>query len=198
MGANEVKIIEDIDTATKLIDTLTNSSLKFGTDLYNGYCSGDVSRIRRIADNRFSLFAQDNYGEYRFKFKRMMLYLPKVESEFSPIIFFEADRYEVEKSLQKYVQKDYYDRSTISGIYFNEEDRYEWDSEKISDFYNRMEYDEYFTAPPHWHIEDFLDEGVFCFLNVQGLMYGQIQTFLRADHTLKELEVALRKSLTKV
>jgi hypothetical protein len=197
MGENEFKIIDDIDVATNLLDVVTNSKLSFGMDMYNGYCSGNVSKIKRISNNRFSIFAKDNYGEYRFKFKSLMLYMPSIESEFSPIIFLEADKCEIDKSLQKFAKQDYHGRTTIEGIYFNEEKRYEWDEETISEFYSRIEYDEYFTAPPHWHIEDFLDEGIFCFLNVQRLKYGNIQQFLRSGKSLKELEVILRKSLTK-
>ncbi len=89
MGANEVKVIDDIDIANTLINTLMKSSLKFGTDLYNGYCSGNVSSFKRIEDNRFSMFTKDNNGEYIFKFKSLLLYIPNLDNELSPIIFFE-------------------------------------------------------------------------------------------------------------
>ena len=119
MGANEVKVIDDIDVAINLIKILTKSNFKFGTDLYNGYCSGNVSRIKRIEKNRFSMFTKDNHGEYRFKFKRLLLYVPSIENELSPIIFFEADKQEPSESLKSFVEKDLYGRHSISGIFFN-------------------------------------------------------------------------------
>ncbi len=197
MGENEVKIVNDIDVVTKLLAVLTRSSLTFGTDFYNGHCSGNVSRIKRISQDHISLFTADNNAEYRFKFKDLLLYLPSINDDLSPILFFEAAEDKVDARRQKHTKKDIYGRCTISGLYFPEENRYEWDPKASDELSYRSEYDEYFIAPECWFVEDFLSEGVLCFLNVQGLNFGNLAPFLSGKRSLKEMEVGFRKSLKK-
>jgi len=196
MGENEFKTISDINVATNLIKTLYDSNLRFGTDLYNGYCSGDVSEIKRVDGNRLSLFTKDNRAEYIFKFKSLLIYMPEVNSEFSPIMFFEADDDVLNESLKKNIKEDLYGRNTISGIYFIEEKRVEWDSEKINEFYYSADFDEYFVIPDHYRIEQFLSSGVFCFINVQMLNYGRMNTILHdfGKLPLKTIELQLRRA----
>jgi len=198
MGEKEVKIITDINVVTKLINTLYDSNLRFGTDLYNGYCSGAVSIIKRLSDNRFSLYTKDNSAEFIFKFKSLLIYMPEISSEFSPIMFFEADKDKAPANVEKYVETDSYDRKSISGIYFNDEDRIEWEAPLINDFYNMMD-DEYFVIPQHHGVEHFISSGVFCFINIQMLNYGNMKSILHDFGTLplKKIEVNFRKSLNK-
>jgi uncharacterized protein YutE (UPF0331/DUF86 family) len=198
MGENEVKTISDINLVTKLITTLYSSELRFGTDLYNGYCSGNVTVIKRLDNGRFSLFTEDNNAEYIFKFKNLLIFMPKVEEDFSPILFFEADNDNIDSSLEKYIEFDKYtERKSISGVYFYDQDKIEWNSEKLNEFYLQSEYDEYFVTPKHHRVEHFLSSGVFCFINVQMLSYGQMGKVLRDFGTtsLKQIEVAFKRSL---
>lgn len=197
MGENEVKIITNINTAINLIDTLYDSNLRFGTDLYNGYCSGDVSKIKRISDERFSLFTEDNRAEYLFKFKSLLIYMPKVSDEFSPIMFFESDSDKIDSELEKYIEMDMYDRKTISGVYFVDDKRVEWDMDKLNEFYHRMDYDEYFVIPQYYLVEQFISPGLFCFIHIQPLNYGRMESILRdfGKSSLKKIEVAFRRGI---
>ena len=197
MGENEVKTISDINLVTKLITTLYSSELRFGTDLYNGYCSGDVSTLKRLDSKRFSLFTKDNNAEYIFRFKNLLLFMPKVSEDFSPILFFEADDDNIDSSFEKYIEVDMYDRKSVSGIYFEDENRIEWNGDKLHEFYEQSEYDEYFVTPRHHLVEQFLSSGVFCFINVQMLSYGQMGKVLRDFGTtsFKQIEIAFRRSL---
>lgn len=198
MGENEVKTISDINLVTKLINTLYSSKLRFGTDLYNGHCSGDVNVIKRLDNERFSLFTKDNNAEYIFKFKNLLIFMPKVGADFSPILFFEADNDNIDSSLEKYIEFDEYsDRKSISGVYFYDQDKIEWNGEKLHEFYMQLENDEYFVTPKHHRVEHFLSSGVFCFINVQMLGYGQMLKVLRdlGTKSLKQIEVSFRRSL---
>lgn len=197
MGENEVKTLSDINVVTKLIDTLYNSELRFGTDLYNGFCSGNLNKIKRVDKNRFSLFTKDNNAEYIFKFKTMLIFMPKVGEDFSPIIFFESDEDKIDSSIEKFIEIDNYDRKVVSGIYFEDKNTVEWDPEKQNEYYMQEEYDEYFVARRHHTVRQFLSPGVFCFINVQLLNYGRMDKILRdfGVSTLKQIEVVFRKSL---
>ena len=197
MGENEVKIVTDINTVTKLISIIFSSKLRFGTDLYNGYCSGDVSAIKRADDERFSLFTKDNNAEFIFKFKNLLIFMPKVSEDFSPILFFEADNDAVDPSLEKYTEEDMYNRKSITGIFFYDDKRTEWNGDKLNEFYSQSEYDEFFITPKHHRVEQFLSSGVFCFINIQMLNYGQMRKILRdfGNSSLKQIEIAFRRSL---
>jgi hypothetical protein len=197
MGENEVKTLTDIDTATKLLNTLYDSDLRFGADLYNGYCSGDVSTIKRVDENRFSLYTKDNRAEYIFRFKSLLIFMPKVDGEFSPIMFFEAGEDQIDESLEKYIEVDMFDRKSISGIFFVDENRAEWDTGNINEFYYQTDTDEYFVIPDHHRVEHFVSSGVFCFINVQMLNYGRMESILRdfGKYPLKNIEVQFRRGL---
>lgn len=197
MGENEVKTITDINIVTKLIDVLYGSNLRFGTDLYNGYCSGDVSKITRLEGGRFSLFTKDNRSEFIFKFKSLLIYFPKIEGEFSPIMFFEAADDEIDDSLESFIETDRFDRKSISGVYFSDENMIEWDSDKLNEFYYKADFDEYFVIPKHHRVEKFLTAGVFCFINVQMLNYGNMKSILQDfwKFPLKNIEVEFRRGL---
>jgi len=197
MGENEVKIITDINIATNLINILYDSNLRFGTDIYNGYCSGDVSEIKRINEDKFSLFTKDNRAKYIFKFKSLLIFMPKLNGDLSPIMFFESDSDEIDSALEKYIETDAYDRKSITGVYFVDDNRIEWEREKLNEFFHRMDYDEYFVIPDFYRVEQFISPGIFCFINIQMLNYGNMRTILRdfGGNTLKNIEVAFRKNL---
>ena len=197
MGENEVKIIRDINTAFKFIETLYDSNLSFGTDLYNGYCSGNVNKIKRIDNKRLALYTKDNRAEYIFKFSSLLIFMPKIDSELSPIMFFESAEDHIEKSLEKNIEFDSHKRKSISGLYFVSESRTEWDSEKINEFYYKADADEYFLIPEYHRVEHFLSAGVFCFINVQMLNYGRMNSLLQdfGKSPLKIIEVKIRRAL---
>lgn len=199
MGENEVKIIKDINQTTTLIETLYNSNLKFGTDLYDGCCSGDVSKIRRIEDDRFAIFTKDNLSEYWVKFGSLLIFMPKISSDFSPIIILEACDDQVHERLKKYVQKDSDNRNIIEGIKVVKEDKIIWNPKDIHEFCSRSEYDEYYRVPEHYSIRHYLSKGIFCFINIQMLNYGNMASILSnfGTESLKKIEVMLRKSINE-
>lgn len=197
MGENEVKIIKDINQATCLIKILYDSNLRFGSDNYDGCCSGDVSKIRRIENDRLAIFTRDNEAEYWMKFGSLLIFMPKISIDFSPILFFEADDDEVNEDLKRYVTKDYYKRDIIEGIKFVREDKILWNPKDINEFYSRVEYDEYYLVPEHYLIRHYLSKGIFCFINVQMLNYGRMESILSnfGNESFKKIEVMLRKAM---
>jgi hypothetical protein len=196
MGQREVKKISDINIATNLLDTLYKSRLKFGTDLYNLYCSGNVSSFKRIDKERFSMYAKDNGSEYIFKFKSLLIFMPSAMSKLSPILFFESDNDSVEPSNEKFVELDERtNRESISGVYFYDKKHIEWNGDKLNEFYMELNYNEFFIAPAYHRVEHFLSSGLFCFINVQMLEYGRNmkKIFDFNQNSSKEVEIFLRK-----
>jgi hypothetical protein len=198
MGENEVKIVESINTATKFVDVLCGSTFQFGTDLYNGHCSGDI-RIKRHDEGHFCIQAKDILWDYVFRFKSLLVFMPGIEGDFSPILFFEAAEDVVDKSIRGYAQTDHCGRRYLEGIHFPDEGRTEWIPEKVREFHFRRLEDEKFHIPRFQRIQMYIDAGVFCFVNVKTLDYGRINSIPSdyASMSLKEIGVHFRKALEK-
>lgn len=198
MGFNEVKRITDINLAINIIKDLYKEEFEFGTDLYNSYCSGNVSKISKIGKEHISIFTQDNKAEFIFKFKSMMIFISDISSNFSPILIFESDDDIIEdKEYIKHVSKDYYGKEVLSGIYFYEDNRYTYDGEEVNTFYIRLEYDEEFIVPAYHAVDKFLTKGIFAHINIQGLDYGNFKTIIVEARNMdgKEFEILLNENV---
>ena len=196
LGSNEVKRITNIDNCSKFLTEIFNSDLLFGTDLYNGYCSGAVNKIVRKEDNIFALYTADNETYYEFKLKSIIIYIPAINDDKSPIVFIESDTIE-------YIPENF-DNAELS-IYNNIETlRYIKIIESNKFIYNKSEvysfHDEYPKIKDYEDIIRFFTKGLFCYLNVQGLEYNQgYKGLIWKEKAMngKELEVGLRDILTK-
>lgn len=91
LGVNEVKRITNINTVNKFFDLLFKSRLSFGADFYNGFTTGSAEQVKRINENGFSLFSGDNLSYYDFRFKSLIIYIPALINDSSPILFIESD-----------------------------------------------------------------------------------------------------------
>lgn len=198
MGINEVKRIQDIDLCTKLFEELYSTGFQFGTDLYNGTCSGHVSHIKRIDKNHFSLFCKDNGGEEIFKFKSIIIYNPEYNSDFSPIFILEADDdielsdKEIDVKRENYCHKNTW---VIDGMKISTEQEIIIDSGKLNDLYYRIDNEPIdFTF---YHVTKHLSRSMFCMINIQGLNYGRFDQLISRGYTLDgaDFERKLRKSL---
>lgn len=198
MGFNEVKRITDIDLAMKVIDELYKNKFEFGTDLYNGYCSGHVSKISRINTTHISMFTKDNNSEFIFKFKSMIIFLPSIETNMSPILIFESDNDVIEEINKKsYVSKDSYGKDVLSGLYFYAGNKYTYDLQEINKFNDRVDYDDDFIIPAYHTVEKFLTKGIFAHINIQGLSYGNFKNIVMESMDMdgKDFETLLKSKL---
>lgn len=196
IGSNEVKRITNINKCAKFLEEIFNSKLTFGTDLYNGYCSGEVKEFKRIGESLFQFYTADNVTFYQFKIKSIILYIPSITDDKSPIIFIESDKIE---SIESYEEQDLRVSNgieTLSFLKMKSDDRYIYTKEEIYSIYgnediNYHEYEKYIK---------FHTKGMFCFLNVQGLQYNQgYKRFIWKEKTMdgKQFEVIMRNILTK-
>ena len=197
MGEDEVKTIIDINIAMNIIDELQEIGITFGIDLYNSYCSGST-QIKRISEFEVSFFTHDNNSDYIFRFKSMLIYMPQIDSSYSPILFFESDKLEVDKELVPFIEKNYDGKEQLSGLHFVDDEKEIYGNKNIHAFEEKLEYDEYSIIPNYYSIEKFIDPiGVFGFVNIQGLDYGNFRKILHdfKGKTLKELETVFKETL---
>lgn len=192
-GQNEVIYIEDSTIARKFLKSL-QTELDFGMDLFNGWCSGNA-KIKITEDGHVSFWAGDNKGDYIIKFKSMIICVPSITTNESPIIIFEADDDKVEPEYQDYVTHDY-----LEGLCIQSQPQViSYDPKEIYDFNMHCEYDEAFTIPPHYEIVRFLNRRIFGCFNIQGLSYWNFHKLLSKAENMTGAQVAeqLKESLAK-
>ena len=192
-GQNEVIYIEDSTIARKFLKSL-QTELDFGMDLFNGWCSGKT-KIKITEDGHVSFWTDDNKGDYIIKFKSMIICVPSITTNESPIIIFEADDDKVEPEYQDYVTHDY-----LEGLCIQSQPQViTYDPKEIYDFNMHCEYDEAFTIPPHYEIVRFLNRRIFGCVNIQGLSYWNFHKLLRKAENMTGAQVAeqLKESLAK-
>lgn len=192
-GQNEVIYIEDSTIARKFLKSL-QTELDFGMDLFNGWCSGKT-KIKITEDGHVSFWAGDNKGDYIIKFKSMIICVPSITTNESPIIIFEADDDKVEPEYQDYVTHDY-----LEGLCIQSQPQViTYDPKEIYDFNMHCEYDEAFTIPPHYEIVRFLNRRIFGCFNIQGLSYWNFHKLLSKAENMTGAQVAeqLKESLAK-
>ena len=192
-GQNEVIYIEDSTIARKFLKSL-QTELDFGMDLFNGWCSGKT-KIKITEDGHVSFWADDNEGDYIIKFKSMIICVPSITTNESPIIIFEADDDQVEPEYQDYVTHDY-----LEGLCIQSQPQViTYDPKEIYDFNMHCEYDETFTIPPHYEIVRFLNRRIFGCFNIQGLSYWNFHKLLSKVENMTGAQVAeqLKESLAE-
>ena len=197
LGSNEVKRITNIDNCSKFLTEIFNSDLLFGTDLYNGYCSGAVNKIVRKEDNIFALYTADNGTYYEFKLKSIIIYIPSINDDKSPIVFIESDTIEYIPENFGNAELTIFDNiKTLRYIKIIESNKFIYNESEVYSFHEN----EYTKNKEYEDNIRFFTKGLFCYLNVQGLEYNQgYKGLIWKERAMngKELEVGLRDILTK-
>lgn len=195
MGLKEVKLFSDINIVEKLLKRVLKSGLRLGLDLYNGYSSGHVSRIKKKDKNHLSFFTEDNQSEYIFKFKGMLAYMPSLSEEATPFFYFESEDDVFNDDLNDRID-DCYNIKYTKGIYFEDNNEVIYEEEKMNEFYDRVHSDEEYDIPKHYRTYRFLTRGIFCYMNIQPIS-NNVSLHTMQKFSLKQLEVGFRKTLER-
>lgn len=137
---------------------------------------------------------------YIIKFKSMIVCVPKATSNESPVVIFESDKDIVEQDKQKYISENNPDY--LEGLVFptkSGEPDIVYDPREIYEYQMRWTYDEDVVIPEHYQMVRFLEQRIFCCLNIQGLSYWDFNYFLRQSEKMTGSELAdvLKEILAK-
>ncbi|MCB0742806.1 MAG: hypothetical protein KDC67_02785 [Ignavibacteriae bacterium] len=197
IGSNEVKRITNVDSCSKFLEELINSDLTFGTDLYNGFCSGAIEKFKRSGESLFEFYAAENQTSYQYKIKSIIIYIPPINNDKSPIIFVESDNMEFDSKDYDGQELDVFDEiKSFRYLKSIKDNEFVYKKEKIysileSSIIQNGNYEDYYK---------FFTKGIFCFLNIQGLDYNPgFKRFIWQQKTMdgKQFEVVLREVVTK-
>ncbi|MCJ8208560.1 hypothetical protein MUY27_02490 [Mucilaginibacter sp. RS28] len=191
MGAKELKRFTDVDCCAKFMDVLFDSSLIFGIDIYNGYCAGRTV-IRRENKEMFKIIAEDKLFFCEFKFKSLIVYLPDMANQSSPIIFVECD---------SFIERDSKFKNAVAPDFHNilHVDYYRLNDGSILTGEDQMEaFHESESCVEYESVIRFYSSGILCLMNVQGLEYNYgLKRLIEVNRFIdgKDFEVGIRDHL---
>lgn len=172
MGFDEVRRITDIDKVVRLFSALLDEGFRFGTDMYDGTCSGEVSRVSRCGKEHVALYMKDNNLETRIKLRSLIILLANPTSKLSPLIFLESDDDpETEKEHKNIIQEDYCGKNYVEALYFVEDNNLVYNPDEINEEYMNRDYVEGFVIRESYRMNQYTERCMFSFLNIQGLQY---------------------------
>ncbi|ELF6207573.1 hypothetical protein RNI54_004426 [Pseudomonas putida] len=175
-GAPSVFKVDKPDQAFSILESIQNNGIVFGCDLINGHCSGKAS-VTSMDNNGFvSIYTDDNKCVYTFKLSSIVVYIPKLDDEFSPLIYIYADRSPtIGKLPYQMSDADY----TLQRGLISSDGNTTWEKPEITEFWNDWETSDA-LIPEKEDIFRFLSKGPVCFMNIQQLEYGRAQTILHS------------------
>lgn len=141
-------------------------------------------------DGHISIWAEDNNDEVIIKFKSMIVYIPKIESNHSPVIILESDNDSIESEYEQFIQIED-GVKYIEGLCIKDPDEtITFQPKDINEFQQRCDYDEEFIIPYHYNITRFFSQRVFGCFNIQGLPYWNFHKLLEHARSLTAKELA--------
>lgn len=194
IGINEIKIIYDKKKIKLFLNEIFKES-EFGCDLYNNFCSGQITDFKQIEQNLFSFYAKDLDTVYQFNLKSIIIYIPPLNYKTSPIIFIESDDIDSELANSEN-KKENYRTFNRDNILFMNYLRNKKTNEYILDNDEIIKTNEGFYVSNFENIYKFFSKGIFCFLNfnqVDNLFEFKKILFENHHLTGKQLEVKIRK-----
>lgn len=186
LGLGEAIYISDINKAYNFLNNFFKSGFVLGADLLNGFCSGEITKIKRTKTN-ILIYTNDNGSIYNFKFNEMLVAIPpSLESKESPLIYIESSANEEDDFDEKHKCKNEY-----KGVEYVEECYIPSEDKKLygQDIYNNIER-LYTDGIKHINTFYFLNRKVLVFLNVQTFKFdfGQHLLYKIKDHNISELK----------
>jgi hypothetical protein len=194
----------DAAKAFSILSNMQGDGITYGADLINLHCSGEMQVCNLDHQGVIELYALDIQVRYVFKFSHLVVYVPQVEGDTSPLIFIYGKTSPVlgsDPELSKH-----FGYQTQGGIEFVDDKSEEWEKEEIyrvldsedrqddsgsnddGDFPSRAQ------TRPFIRKYRFLSDCCVCFMNVQTLSHGAAKRILYSEGQLGGPE-ALTRSL---
>lgn len=163
-----VFMIKDGQKAYDLMRYIQRDDLKFGCDLKNLYNSGEATFYNYSENGVMTIRTHDNKSYYSFKFAGLIGYIPKIESNISPLFYCFSD---VLAPTASALSDEYEDCKWQIGITPSNSLQSFWDKNSVNQTLNG-ESDNFHT---HYR---FLSKGSLVFLNIAQLGYAKSDDLL--------------------
>ena len=169
-----VFVTKDAEKAFSVLKSMQGDDARYGCDMINLHCSGKAF-VTELKQSEMTITTEDNNADYRFSFSGLLVFVPKIEDDLSPLVFlYSSGMIPMGRNGRINEYKGF---STQEGILLTESDQEIWDNDEIIDFYHTND-DDYSSMPRHKGIYRFVSPGMVCFMNVQLLSHGKAKDFL--------------------
>ncbi|MNJ26253.1 hypothetical protein D3C77_207240 [compost metagenome] len=186
-------IITDPLKAFAILKEIQGNEIKYGCDFVNMHCSGHAEIEEISPENIITIHATDINTKYQFCLDALVVYIPEINNDQSPLIFMFANSLSPQSN-SPYLREDI--GCTLQyGINLNSDNSYLWEKQHYEQ--SVTDYDsEHRILPPHKSAIRFLTAGPVCFMNVQGLDFGSAHRLL--DHEELQTPEALHKAFQEI
>lgn len=186
-------LITDPQKAFAVLQEIQGDEIKYGCDFINMHNSGHAVIESLSDDNIVTINAVDIRTKYQFHLDAIVVYIPKIKNNQSPLIFMYAKN-TPSQSETPFIRKD---TGCIQqhGVNFDSDNSFVWESH-----YHEQSTADYSSdepqLPPHKEAIRFLSRGPVCFMNVQQLEYGSAHRLL--DNAMFQTPDALHEAFKKL
>jgi hypothetical protein len=169
VSASSTFLIRDPSTAFSVLQQIQGDEIKYGCDFVNLNNSGHATICKLSNENILTIEALDTDVEYQFSLDGIVVYIPEINNDMSPLIFMYSK--EISPLGEKPALSTYDGYKMQHGVKFDIDDSYVWEEE-----YLQQSIEDYSSGEsnlhPHKTVTRFLTGGLVCFMNVQLLKYG--------------------------
>jgi SpoU rRNA methylase family enzyme len=169
-----VFVIKDANTAFAILQSMQGEDATYGCDFINLHCSGRAY-ITTLAGQEMTISSVDNRADYKFNFSGLLVFVPEIKDEFSPLVFLYSGGMAAKGEDGKI--NDYKGFQTQEGILLVDSNEEIWSRDEFFEFHAESE-EENHQRPSYRGIFRFLSKGMICFLNIQSLSHGSATKFL--------------------
>ncbi|QXH98750.1 hypothetical protein HV782_019545 [Pseudomonas monsensis] len=175
--ASDAFVIRDPNTALAVLQQMHGDGINYGCDLVNLHCSGSALVAEISPEGIMAIFTEDNETIYELCFDAIVIYVPKINNNQSPLVFIFSKKIAPEGNDPSLEEGENY--RLQNGLSIIEDGRDLWEKEDYRQ--SNEDWDsESPVLPPHVPIVRFLSAGAACFMNVQGLEYASADRILKA------------------
>lgn len=182
LGGNGIKgvtspgafVIKDANIAFSVLQSMQGDNATYGCDFINLHCSGHAY-ITELAGQEMTVASVDNRADYKFNFAGLLVFVPEIKDEFSPLVFLYSGGMPAIGQNGKI--NDYKGFETQEGIRLTDSNTEIWSRDEFYAFHAESE-EETHPRLNHKSVLRFLSKGMICFLNIQSLSHGSAKKFL--------------------
>jgi hypothetical protein len=168
-------IITEPTKAFSILRDIQGGEIKYGCDFVNMHNSGHATIESLSPENIITIHAVDTRTKYQFSLDALVVYIPKINNDRSPLIFMFAQELSPQGEMP-YLRSDV--GCTLQyGINLDGDNSFLWRGDDYKQSIEDHDSEEPKLAP-HKSAIRFITSGSVCFMNVQQLEYGSAHRIL--------------------
>lgn len=172
----DVLRIDNPEKAFSVLQSMVGDDARFGCDFINQHCSGDA-RVINLKNREMTIHCADINVEYRFQFDGLLVFIPHIDDDLSPLIFIYSSA--IEPLTINPDVREYKGFETQGGFFLEDTSEEIWSKSSCEEFREKAYDEDQYSPPAHKALFRFLSRGLMCFMNVQMLAHGRAEDLLR-------------------